>query len=131
MVADVTGLSRTTIHAGIKELKGMAEGKVPAPDERGDRLRAAGSGRKRLAIKDSTLMTDLELLVAPATKGHIRTWCEQMGQPMYPEATRLLVMADCGGSISHRARAWKLHLQKLADETRLEISVCHFPPGKA
>jgi hypothetical protein len=41
----------------------------------------------------------------------------------------LLVTADCGGSNSYKSRAWKLHLQKLADDTRLEISVCHFPPG--
>ena len=36
LVSDVTGLSRTTIHAGIKELKGIQEGKVPVP-EQGDR----------------------------------------------------------------------------------------------
>jgi hypothetical protein len=59
----------------------------------------------------------------------IRTWWHQMGHPMYPEATRLLVTADCGGSNGYRARAWKLHLQKLANETGLAISVCHFPPG--
>jgi hypothetical protein len=63
------------------------------------------------------------------TVNSIRTWWEQMGQPMYPKATRLLVMADCGGSNSYRSRAWKVHLQKLADDTRLEISVCHFPAG--
>jgi hypothetical protein len=39
------------------------------------------------------------------------------------------VTADCGGSNGYRARAWKLHLQKLANETGLAISVCHFPPG--
>jgi len=59
----------------------------------------------------------------------IRIWWEQMGRPMHPKATRLLVTADCGGSNGDRSRAWKLHLQKLADDTRLEISVCHFPPG--
>ena len=279
LVADVTGLSRTTIHAALKELEAIQQGKGPVP-EQGDRLRAVGSGRKRLAIKDASLIADLELLVDPATKGDpmsplrwtskstihlanalqqrghkisprtvaamlidqgfslqanrkskeskihpdrdkqfshiseetkafqkagqpvisvdtkkkeligeyknggqewqpkgkpehvsdhdfpdpevakavpygiydvganlgwvnvgndhdtpefavysIRTWWEQMGRPMYPKATRLLVMADCGGSNSYRSRAWKLHLQKLADDTRLEISVCHFPPG--
>jgi hypothetical protein len=59
----------------------------------------------------------------------IRTWWAQMGRPMYPAATRLLVTADCGGSNGYRARAWKLNLQNLADETGLTISVCHFPPG--
>ena len=59
----------------------------------------------------------------------IRSWWQQMGHPMYPEAKRLLVTADCGGSNGYRARAWKLNLQKLANETGLTISVCHFPPG--
>ena len=52
-----------------------------------------------------------------------------MGQPLYPDATRLLVTADAGGSNGSRLRLWKLELQKLADETGLEIAVCHFPPG--
>jgi len=59
----------------------------------------------------------------------IRTWWQQMGHPMYPKATRLLVTADCGGSNSYRARAWKTELQRLANETGLTITVCHFPPG--
>ena len=52
-----------------------------------------------------------------------------MGQPLYPDATRLLITADAGGSNGSRLRLWKLELQKLADETGLEIAVCHFPPG--
>ena len=59
----------------------------------------------------------------------IRTWWERMGHAIYPKATRLLVTADCGGSNGYRARAWKLNLQELADETGLTISVSHFPPG--
>src|SRR5437879_4832170 len=52
-----------------------------------------------------------------------------MGQPAYPEATRLLITADAGGSNGSRLRLWKVELQKLADETGLRIAVCHFPPG--
>ena len=59
----------------------------------------------------------------------IRRWWATMGQPLYPDATRLLVTADAGGSNGYRLRLWKLELQKLADETGLEIAVCHFPPG--
>lgn len=59
----------------------------------------------------------------------IRHWWKRMGQPTYPEAKELLITADAGGSNSYRARLWKCQLQKLADETRLIISVCHFPPG--
>jgi transposase len=59
----------------------------------------------------------------------IRRWWRSMGQPTYPQATRLLITADAGGSNGSRLRLWKLELQKLADETGLRIVVCHFPPG--
>jgi len=59
----------------------------------------------------------------------IRRWWRTMGQPTYPQATRLLITADAGGSNGSRLRLWKLELQKLADETGLRIVVCHFPPG--
>ena len=59
----------------------------------------------------------------------IRRWWTTMGQPLYPDASRLLVTADAGGSNGARLRLWKLELQRLADETGLEIAVCHFPPG--
>ena len=59
----------------------------------------------------------------------IRRWWATMGAPLYPDATRLLVTADAGGSNGYRLRLWKLELQKLADETGLEIAVCHLPPG--
>ena len=59
----------------------------------------------------------------------IRRWWRSMGQPLYPHATRLLITADGGGSNGYRLRLWKLELQRLADETGLEVAVCHFPPG--
>jgi hypothetical protein len=59
----------------------------------------------------------------------IRRWWESMGTKAYPEARRLLITADSGGSNGARVRLWKVELQKLADETGLEISVCHLPPG--
>ncbi len=59
----------------------------------------------------------------------IRRWWTTMGRVRYPDATRLLVTADAGGSNGYRLRLWKWELQKLADETGLEIPVCHFPPG--
>jgi len=59
----------------------------------------------------------------------IRRWWQTMGAALYPEAKRLLITADAGGSNGYRLRLWKLELQKLADETGLEIAVCHFPPG--
>jgi Rhodopirellula transposase DDE domain len=59
----------------------------------------------------------------------IRSWWEQLGQPRYPNATRLQITADCGGSNGNRTRLWKVELQKLADDTGLQLAVCHFPPG--
>jgi transposase len=59
----------------------------------------------------------------------IRRWWRTMGKPIYPEAKRLLITADAGGSNGSRLRLWKVELQKLADETGLRIVVCHFPPG--
>ena len=59
----------------------------------------------------------------------IRRWWRWMGRPSYPRAKRLLITADSGGSNGARVRLWKWELQQLADETWLEISVCHFPPG--
>jgi hypothetical protein len=59
----------------------------------------------------------------------IRRWWNMMGREAYPDARQLLITADSGGSNGSRVRLWKLELQKLADETQLEIWVCHFPPG--
>ena len=59
----------------------------------------------------------------------IGRWWAQMGRSRYPDATRLLICADAGGSNGYRIRAWKLELAKLAKETGLEITVAHFPPG--
>jgi len=59
----------------------------------------------------------------------IRRWWWRMGRPLYPEAAELLVTADGGGSNASRSRPWKVELQKLADDTRLTLRVCHFPPG--
>ena len=52
-----------------------------------------------------------------------------MGRPRFPKATKLLITADAGGSNGHRVRLWKVELAKLAQETGLEITVCHYPPG--
>jgi len=59
----------------------------------------------------------------------IRGWWEHLGQRSYPKASRLQITADCGGSNGNRTRLWKVELQTLAQETGLEIHVCHLPPG--
>ena len=59
----------------------------------------------------------------------IRCWWKRLGRRRHRQATRLLITADSGGSNSSRNRLWKVELQKLSNETGLEIEVCHFPPG--
>jgi hypothetical protein len=59
----------------------------------------------------------------------IRRWWERMGRARYPDATRLMITADAGGSNASRNRLWKLELAKLSADIGLAISVCHFPPG--
>jgi hypothetical protein len=59
----------------------------------------------------------------------IRGWWRHEGRRLYPEARRMLITADGGGSNGSRLRLWKFELQKFADETGLDVSVCHFPPG--
>ena len=59
----------------------------------------------------------------------IRTWWLTSGQIIYPKAKAITITADCGGSNGYRTRLWKLELQRLANETGLELKVHHFPPG--
>ena len=59
----------------------------------------------------------------------VRRWWTAAGSSDYPQARRLLITADAGGSNGYRTRAWKAGLAGLARETGLEITCCHFPPG--
>jgi transposase len=59
----------------------------------------------------------------------IRRWWNGQGASEYPDAARLLITADGGGSNAYRDRLWKVCLAELALETGLEITVCHLPPG--
>jgi Rhodopirellula transposase DDE domain len=63
---------------------------------------------------------------AVATLGR---WWQQAGRAAYPDADRLLVTADAGGSNGYRVRLWKTELARFAAETGLAVTVCHFPPG--
>ena len=59
----------------------------------------------------------------------LRRWWMKMGRKRYPKAKQLLITADGGGSNGSRSRLWKAALQELADELKIDITVCHFPPG--
>ena len=55
-------------------------------------------------------------------------WWLNLGRARYPNATRLLITADGGGSNGSRVRLWKRELQKLANKLGLDILVSHLPP---
>jgi hypothetical protein len=59
----------------------------------------------------------------------IRKWWQAMGRRAYPGARQLFITADAGGSNGYRSRAWKVELQRFADDTGLRVRVSHFPPG--
>src|SRR5438309_7214629 len=67
LVAQATGLSRTTIGAGLRELRHPEE--VPSGDLPPQRSRQAGAGRPFLEEADPTLINDLEALVEATTRG--------------------------------------------------------------
>jgi hypothetical protein len=58
----------------------------------------------------------------------IRRWWTTIGQPAYPDATKLLITADAGGSNGYRTRSWKKELAALAQDIAIPIVVCHIPP---
>ena len=59
----------------------------------------------------------------------LRRWWDKVGRISYPNAKRLLINADAGGSNGYRVRLWKVELAVLATEIGIPITVCHFPPG--
>src|SRR3954454_10745915 len=59
----------------------------------------------------------------------ITSWWENLGKARYPDTRTLTITADSGGSNNPRTRLWRYELQRLADQTGLQIRVCHFPPG--
>ena len=59
----------------------------------------------------------------------IRRWWHDIGRQRYPDAQRLVITADGGGSNGVRVRLWKRELQRLANELGIDIEVHHLPPG--
>lgn len=62
----------------------------------------------------------------------IAWWWRDEGRRAYPNATKLLILADAGGSNDYRSRVWKQQLQEqLCDAFGLTVTVCHYPPGSS
>ena len=59
----------------------------------------------------------------------IRQWWSIIGRHRYPNAKKLMICADGGGSNGSRNRGWKVHLQELVNQIGIPVTVCHYPPG--
>lgn len=90
-VAECTGVSRRSIHAGLKELEN------PQPLDSGvkSRVRRSGAGRKSVAEIDSTLQSDLEQLIEPGTRGDPES-------PLRWTCKSLRTLADELGKMGHK-----------------------------
>lgn len=82
-----------------------------------------------IALNEGWVSVGIDADTASFAAASIRSWWEHLGRERYPDAKTLTITADCGGSNGNRTRLWKTELQRLADQTGLQISVCHFPPG--
>lgn len=91
--------------------------------------KAAPYGVYDISANEGYVSVGISADTAQFAVASIRNWWYSMGVERYPVASKLLITADGGGSNGSRNRLWKTELQNLANETGLEISVCHFPPG--
>jgi len=97
------------------------------PDKRLGKVTPAGV--YDLTYNEGWVSVGIDHNTSPFVTETIRRWWCEMGAPLYPNADRLLVTVDAGGSNGYRCRLWKIALQQLADTIGLRITVCHFPPG--
>ena len=91
--------------------------------------KAAPYGIYDISANEGYVSVGISADTAQFAVASIRNWWYSMGIERYPNAPKLLITADGGGSNGSRNRLWKTELQNLANETGLEISVCHFPQG--
>jgi len=82
-----------------------------------------------LASNEGWVSVGIDHDTAQFAAASIRRWWLEMGRRRFPKATKLMLMADGGGSNSSRNRLWKVALQSLANELGLQLEICHFPPG--
>jgi len=91
--------------------------------------RAVPYGVYDLAANAGWVSVGIDHDTAAFAVNSIRQWWRNVGRACYPNATRLLITADGGGSNGSRVRLWKRELQQLANELGLDITVSHLPPG--
>lgn len=82
-----------------------------------------------IAHNEGFVSVGLSAETAQFSVASIQAWWQHLGQERFPNAKTLTITADCGGGNSPRVHLWKVELQRLADETGLELELCHLPPG--
>jgi DDE family transposase len=91
--------------------------------------KAVPDGVSALAENEAWVSVGLSHATGALAVETMRTWCKDMGRPLYPEASSFLIIADGGGSHGSRLRRWTAELQPLANQWQRPITVCHLPPG--
>lgn len=102
---------------------------VKAYDFRGKLGKAAPYGSYDVTYNTGWVNVGISHDTAEFAVNSLRLWWDDMGQADYPQARKMLLTADCGGSNGYRVRLWKYELQRLANELRQVIHVSHYPPG--
>ncbi len=82
-----------------------------------------------LASNEGWVSVGIDHDTAQFAAASIGRWWQEMGVGRFPQATKLMITADGGGSNGSRNRLWKVALQSLADQLGLGLEICHFPPG--
>jgi hypothetical protein len=102
---------------------------VSTHDFAGPQGKAVPYGVYDLAVDAGWVSVGCDADTASFAVASIRRWWQAMGAATYPQAARLLVTADAGGSNGYRLRLWKKELAAFATDTGLQVTVCHMPPG--
>lgn len=82
-----------------------------------------------LGTKEAYVTIGISSDTSEFAKNSIENWWNEIGIHSYPNAEKILILADGGGSNRSRGNLFKIALQQLADTTGLQIEVCHYPPG--
>jgi len=91
--------------------------------------KAAPYGVYDIAANEGWVSVGIDADTAAFAVESIRRWWWKLGKTRYPNATTLTITADCGGSNGARVRLWKRELQRFVNETGLDVTVTHLPPG--
>lgn len=94
-----------------------------------ERGKAVPYGVYDVTLNEAGVSVGISADTAEFAVAAIQRWYKRLGKKRYPNAKRLLITADCGGSNSPRTRLWRWALQRLSNETGLRLELCHYPPG--